>query len=344
MASSRLAAFIPTFLYSQLLVRIPFPTTSFSGQTILITGSNVGLGLEAARHIIHLGAAKVVLAVRTLSKGEAAAEDIVRCTGVMKDVIEVWKLDMSDVESVKAFAKRASGLQRLDAAVLNAGVLTNDFNSAHSSLGMESTIAVNVVGTLLLAALLLPTLRRSAKTTGQRGRLAIVGSDTMYVADPAGLRPTKAGQTILDHLNDPNTRDMSSRYPLSKLLVFWSLQHLARLSPLSAESNVIITDLTPGFCRSTIMRDEGSNNAAFALISSLLARTTEVGGRTLVFGASTTLPAEAHGKMVMDNRVVSKQWENIDNPQLKSFEEKWNAELFTLLDELAPGCTKEISL
>lgn len=39
------------FLYSQLCVTPEYPVQSFSGQTVIVTGSNVGLGLEAAHHI-----------------------------------------------------------------------------------------------------------------------------------------------------------------------------------------------------------------------------------------------------------------------------------------------------
>jgi NAD(P)-dependent dehydrogenase (short-subunit alcohol dehydrogenase family) len=63
-------------LYSQLLVKIPEQTSDFSNQTVIVTGSNTGLGLEAARLLIRLNASKVILAVRTISKGEAAARSI----------------------------------------------------------------------------------------------------------------------------------------------------------------------------------------------------------------------------------------------------------------------------
>jgi retinol dehydrogenase-12 len=43
---------------------LPYPTKKFTGQTIIVTSSNVGLGLEAARHFVRLDAAKVIIAVR----------------------------------------------------------------------------------------------------------------------------------------------------------------------------------------------------------------------------------------------------------------------------------------
>jgi len=67
-----------TFLHSQVFGTPPYPTQSFANQTVIVTGSNVGLGFEAARHFYRLNCAKLILAVRTVSKGQAAKEDIVR--------------------------------------------------------------------------------------------------------------------------------------------------------------------------------------------------------------------------------------------------------------------------
>jgi NAD(P)-dependent dehydrogenase (short-subunit alcohol dehydrogenase family) len=81
--------FMFDFLKSQLFFRLPYPTSNFGGQTVVVTGSNTGLGLEAARHIVRLGADKVILAVRNTSKGEAAAQDILASTKARKNVVEV---------------------------------------------------------------------------------------------------------------------------------------------------------------------------------------------------------------------------------------------------------------
>jgi retinol dehydrogenase-12 len=56
------------FLYSQLLVTLPYPTKDFTGQTIISTGANTGLEFEAAKHFIRLHASEVILAVRSLEK------------------------------------------------------------------------------------------------------------------------------------------------------------------------------------------------------------------------------------------------------------------------------------
>ena len=60
--------------------------------------------------------ARLILAVRTIAKGEEAAKKIQAATGFTS--CEVWQLDMLREESVKAFADRVDReLDRLDIAV-----------------------------------------------------------------------------------------------------------------------------------------------------------------------------------------------------------------------------------
>lgn len=116
---------ITTFLRSQLFVGIPYPNSDFSSQTIIVTGSNSGLGFEAARHFIRLRANKVILAVRIISKGEAAAAEISNTT--QRPPSRVWQLDLSSHDSVKAFGDRVRTLDRLDAVVESAGIMSYIF-------------------------------------------------------------------------------------------------------------------------------------------------------------------------------------------------------------------------
>ena len=108
------------FLHSQFLVTPSYPKQDCTGKTICVTGSNTGLGKEAVRHFVRLGAEKVIIACRSAEKGEAAKKDIEASEG-RTGVIEVWSLDLCDYESVKAFAVRLNGLKRLDSLVENAG-------------------------------------------------------------------------------------------------------------------------------------------------------------------------------------------------------------------------------
>lgn len=153
---------------------LPIVPTSFANETIIITGANTGLGLETARHCVRLGASRVILAVRSLARGDAAKADI-EATTKRTGVAEVWFLDLASYDSVKAFAKRAcTELERIDRVIDNAAVALDRWTMAE---GSETVFTVNVLGTFLLAVMLLPKLRESGKLTGTTPTLTIVSSD-----------------------------------------------------------------------------------------------------------------------------------------------------------------------
>jgi NAD(P)-dependent dehydrogenase (short-subunit alcohol dehydrogenase family) len=189
------------FLYSQLFVNLPAPTKDLTGQTIIVTGSNTGLGLEAARHLCHLNATFIILAVRNQAKGELAKQFILTSTGNSNTRIEVWDLDMQSYDSIRTFCTRANDLTGLDAVLENAGITTKYFKIV---AGYESTITTNVIGTFLLAIGLLPKLRQSAAKYKMQARLSIVASDLHFIAKFAeGLR-----KEIFAALNDEKKSEM----------------------------------------------------------------------------------------------------------------------------------------
>jgi NAD(P)-dependent dehydrogenase (short-subunit alcohol dehydrogenase family) len=143
-----------------------------AGKTYIVTGANVGLGLEAAKHLVAVGAAKVIMAVRNVSAGETAKAEIEAATGT-SGVAEVWAIDLSSYESVKAFAKRAADLERIDALIENAGVAAFERTKAEGHL---INITVNVISTLLLAVLLLPKMSEDAKKFGIVPHIVAVSS------------------------------------------------------------------------------------------------------------------------------------------------------------------------
>lgn len=115
------------------------------GRTFVVTGASGGLGLETARILAHRGA-RVVLAVRNPAKGEQAAATI-------RGDVEVRRLDVSDLDSVRAFA---ADTERVDVLVNNAGVMAVPFG--RSPDGFELHLATNHLGHFALANLLLPRL------------------------------------------------------------------------------------------------------------------------------------------------------------------------------------------
>ena len=132
-------------LHKQLTYHPSVPTSSFEGQTVIVTGGNAGLGREACKYLAKLNTARLIIASRTVSKGEDARKWILQQTASRTN-IEVWQLDMSDYESVKSFAERARGLERLDAVLANAGMWPTEFQivngheyANHDSLSRDDT-------------------------------------------------------------------------------------------------------------------------------------------------------------------------------------------------------------
>ena len=191
------------FLRSQLFPFLPYPKDDLTGQTIIVTGANVGLGLEAARHFTRLRAAKVILGVRSLDKGEKARQSIEESTQ-RRGAVEVWQLDLSSFESVKQFAARVDKLDRLDAIVENAGVATRTYTRTEDN---ESTITTNVVSTFLLALLVLPKLRETAIKFNVTPRLSVVTSAVHEWTD----LPERKNTGIFETLNDKERADMAGR-------------------------------------------------------------------------------------------------------------------------------------
>jgi retinol dehydrogenase 12 len=316
---------VASFFYSQLFVNLPYPDASWTGKTVIVTGANVGLGKEAARHFVRLGASKVILAVRSIEKGEDAKADIVASQSCYPDVVEVWSLDLQDYDSVKAFAQRCQGLERIDAVVENAGIVTWSFRLVN---GHEASVETNVIATFLLALLLLPKLKETADRFSIKPYLVIVSSDVHYMANFNERKSPK----IFDALQDKENTDMNDRYNVTKLLEVYVVREWVRLY-MSNDYPVILNAVNPGLCHSELGREVGW---PMTILKALFARTTEMGSRALVNAASAG--KETHGEFMWDCKVKTpaKLVVGSEGPDLQK--RVWN-ELKEILEEIEPGVT-----
>lgn len=321
------------FLYSQLFVKPAYPTASFAGQTIIVTGSNIGLGKEGARHFVRLGASKVILAVRNIKAGEEAKKDIEISTKCNTTTVEVWTLDLASYESVKSFAHRASQLPRLDVLLENAGIAGSDeFLLAE---GHERRITVNVISTFLLAVLMLPKLKSSAKEFNTHPRLTIVTSEVHgFTKFPERNEPN------IFHALDNKAKLRADRYPISKLLEVLAVRQLA---PKLAGSGVVLNMLNPGLCHSELARDAGMSprGIVLAVLKFLLARSTEMGSRTLV--AAAAVGEESHGKYMTDGKVEDEALSTFVKSKEgdKAAAKVWG-ELCEILEAIQPGIMRNV--
>lgn len=280
------------------------PTTSFAGKTILITGSNTGLGLHAARHYLRLSASRVILAVRSPTKGDDAARTLNReFPKLEKDSISVLPLDMNSYSSITAFVKRVDDdFKRVDVAVLNAGLINRTY--VKSVEGWEETLQVNTISTALLALLLLPKLRVAKTKSPDLAHLVIVSSGTHSVTKRSSFPPTS--QNILEGSSIDTGAFLGQRqYGISKLFLMYAVKALASIATSPDGSpRVLVTSCCPGFCFSDLVRQYSTWYERFFvwLFYSMFARSVEVGSRTLVSAA--TVGAEGQGGYWKDDHLM----------------------------------------
>ena len=144
-----------------------------SGRRVVVTGATSGLGRAATAQLLICGA-EVAIIGRDRGRLESTARALAETTGNPKIVPIVC--DMGDLQQVEVAARTiTNSLDGLDAVLHNAGVLMND--RTDNAAGIETTVAVHVVGPFALTNHLLPALRAR-----RPGRVITMSSGGMYTA------------------------------------------------------------------------------------------------------------------------------------------------------------------
>ena len=125
-----------------------------TGKTVLVTGANNGLG-KASVQLMAAKGAQVVMAVRSISKGEEAADHVRE--EVPYAQLDVMALDLADLASVRAFAAEFTATHDcLDVLMNNAGVMATPQMTTQD--GFELQLGINHLGHYALTGLLIDTL------------------------------------------------------------------------------------------------------------------------------------------------------------------------------------------
>ncbi|HEU4363524.1 MAG TPA: SDR family NAD(P)-dependent oxidoreductase [Mycobacterium sp.] len=140
-----------------------------TGRVAVVTGANTGIGYEAAAVLADRGA-RVVLAVRNLDKGNAAADRIAAASPHAD--VTVTELDLSSLDSVRAAAGALRAAhKRIDLLINNAGVMYTPKQTTVD--GFELQFGTNHLGHFALTGLLLDRM------------LSVEGSRVVTVASMA---------------------------------------------------------------------------------------------------------------------------------------------------------------
>ena len=128
-----------------------------TGRSVIVTGANSGIGRAAARTLAASGA-RVVLAVRDVDKGRAAAAS-------MPGKTEVRPLDLARLDSVRDFVAGWEG--GVDVLINNAGVMVPPLS--RTAEGFELQFGTNHLGHFALTNLLLERIGGRVVTVSSNG-------------------------------------------------------------------------------------------------------------------------------------------------------------------------------
>ena len=236
------------------------------GTTIIVTGANSGIGLEAVRAFARHGA-HVVLAVRDEERGRDAAANVEGST-------EVRRLDLADLASVRRFAAEWTG--DIDILVNNAGVLMPPLGRTKD--GFELHFGINHLGHFALTNLLLPHIT---------GRVVTVASGEH-----------RAGTIDFDDLNFTTRRYGwgSAAYGQSKLAnLLFTLELQRRLE--ASGSHVLATAAHPGMAATNLGSSSKKNpvlNAVAKVAVRLFAQDATSGAAPTLYAATEPMPGAGY--------------------------------------------------
>ncbi|KAF7367726.1 NAD(P)-binding protein [Mycena sanguinolenta] len=275
--------FSTVFLHNQFCEKPqwPAPGTSLAGQTAIVTGCNTGLGFEAAMQLLELGLSRLVLAVRSTERGNAAAD----------------KMRLAHPRG-QAFARRVEiQLPRIDIVILNAGLIKLAFATVEST-GHEEQLQVNYLSTMFLAILLLPILKDKRPLGGAPSHLTIVNAALALAAK----NQYKGCNPLIPAFDDPKLWLREETYNASKQLAHMFLWHL--VDYVSAD-DVIVNLSDPAWCKGTdLTRDvEGAGmKLAVKAFGGLTGRPPRVGASCFV-DAVVNKGKESHGCFLMSWKI-----------------------------------------
>ena len=172
-----------------------------TGRTAVITGANTGLGYETAAALAAKGA-HVVLAVRNLEKGKAAADLITRATPGAS--VAIQELDLTSLDSIRTAADELrSDHESIDLLINNAGVMMTPKSTTKD--GFELQFGTNHLGHFALTNLLLDRVLAApgsrivtVSSVGHRFARAIRFDDLQWERDYSRIRAY--GQSKLANL------------------------------------------------------------------------------------------------------------------------------------------------
>lgn len=251
-------------------------TAKLTGKVVVITGANTGIGKETAKDLARRGA-RVILACRDMTKGEAAACEIRNNTGNQQVVVK--KLDLADTKSIREFAENLLKEEKeLHILINNAGVMICPYSKTVD--GFEMQLGVNHLGHFLLTFLLMDRMKQSAPA-----RIVVVSS-----------RAHQAGKIRFHDLQGEKSYNRYLAYCQSKLANILFARELARRLQ---GTGVTVNALHPGTVTTELPRHSAVINFLWKVFSCVI-KTPYEGAQTSIYCAVAEELESVSGKYFSD--------------------------------------------
>ncbi len=251
--------------------------------TVVITGGNSGIGLEAA---VAIAAAdnRVVIAVRSATKGATAVDEIIRRSG--NSDVEALPLDLASLDSIRSFAKSWNDRDEPIRVLLNnAGLVMKERSTTED--GFEMTFGVNHLGHFLLTNLLQDAITAS----GPGARIINVASG----AHKGARNGLDFDDLMWEHRKYSGLKMGMGAYAASKLANIMFTRHLAKRL---AATGITANALHPGMVASNFAR-EGDGGRIGEIAMTLIrpvAITSAKGALTSIYLATSPEVADTSGQ------------------------------------------------
>ena len=240
-------------------------------RVVVVTGANSGIGYEATQLLAARGAT-VVMACRSVDRGERAADEIRR--SVANPDLDVRECDLGDLDSVAAFAESfTSDYDELHVLCNNAGVMA--LPRGETADGFEQQFGINHLGHFALTGHLLETL---AATDGAR-----------VVTQSSGAHEN--GEIDFDDLHGRESYGRWAAYSQSKLAnVLFGYELDRRVDDAGLDVTSVVCH--PGYADSDLQRRAGEAGAGkigatiMQAANALFAQSAEEGALPMLYAAT----------------------------------------------------------
>ncbi|GAA0249356.1 oxidoreductase [Halobacterium noricense] len=247
--------------------------SDMTGQTVVVTGANSGLGYEVTRALARNGAT-VVMACRRTNHAKTVKGKIL--TELPDATLDVRELDLADRESIRSFAEDfEAGYDGLHVLCNNAGVMAIPRRETED--GFELQFGVNHLGHFALTALLFD-------------RLLETPEETRVVTQSSGLH--ERGDINFEDLHGEREYDKWDAYAQSKLANVLFAYELDRRLDDAGIDDVLSLACHPGYASTNLQRrgpeQDGSRLRLWMahLANAVIAQSAERGALPMLYAAT----------------------------------------------------------